>query len=349
MAKPLVGLDVGTSAVKVVQLQLAHRGAKLLALGVAPLPPEAIVEGTVMDAHVVVEAIREAITASKIKFKDVVTAIPSRAIIMKTIRLPQMSYEELSESIVWEAEQYIPFPIEDVVLDFQVVSPGDTTTKQMEVLLIAAKKDKVNSHLNLIHDAGLNPVILDVDVFAFSNCYELNAEQAAGEEPIGFIEIGAGLTNISVVKKGIPQFTRGLSLGGSYFTKAIQKAFNLNFDQAEKLKKGGDGKEFGELDILPVMNSILDDLLSEIQRSIEHYRTTIGEFGIAKVVLSGGSSKIPNIDRIFSDKLGVPVEIFNPLRKVEINPRLFNPEQLREMAPMLTVGIGLATRKVGDK
>ena len=349
MAKPIAGLDIGTSAVKLVQLQLTRHGAKLLALGVAPLPPEAIVEDTVMDTHVVLEAIQAAMRMAKIKVKDVVIAIPTRTIIMKTIRLPKMASEELSRSIVWEAEQYIPFPIEEVVLDFQVVNPEDPTTKQTEVLLIAAKKDKVNSHLSLIHDAGLNPVILDIDAFALSNCYELNAEEVVEENPIGFIEIGAGLTNINVVKKGIPQFTRGLSLGGSYFTKAIQKAFNLNFEQAERLKKGEDSGEFKGLDISPVINPILDDLLGEIQRSLVHYRTTTGETGIAKVILSGGSAKISGIDQIFSEKLGVPVEIINPLRKVEINSRLFDVEQLQKMAPMLTVGIGLAIRKVGDR
>ena len=237
-SKGLVGLDIGSSAIKAVELKAGGKGSsdyQLLNIGMEPLPPEAIVDGAIMDSGAVIDAIQRLFSAQKIKTNDVATSVSGNAVIVKKISLPQMSPEELAESIHWEAEQYIPFDIQDVSLDYEVIEGGGTGGN-MDVLLVAVKKDKISDYTSAISQAGKNPAIVDVDVFALQNCYEVNY----GVDPakvVALLNVGASIMNINIVKGATSIFNRDISVGGNQYTDAIQKDLNLSFDQAETLKK----------------------------------------------------------------------------------------------------------------
>ena len=250
-----------------------------------PLPPEVIVEGAVMDAGRVVEAIKELLAPQQVKTKEVVLSVSGSSVIIKRIAVSDMSDEELSESIKWEAEQYIPFSIDDVNVDFQKLGPG-AQEGQADVLLVAVKKDKINDYVNLVKEAGLEPVVLDVDAFALANMYELNYEQEAGI--IALLNIGASVMNINILKDGTSIFTRDITVGGNRYTEALQREFGLTYEDAEKVKRGEavDGADTEQ--IAGVMASVTEDIVAETQRSLDFFRSTTGSEQVSRVLVSGG-------------------------------------------------------------
>lgn len=236
--KQLIGLDIGTSAVKMVVLKEQIKGYSLQALGYEPLPPEAIVDGAIMDSAIVIEAIQKIVKDQKIRKKNVALSVSGHAVIVKKITLPKMSQEELDESILWEAEQYIPFDIEDVNIDFHIIEDRNVGGNEMEVILVAAKKDKVNDYTNLVRQAGLIPMVVDVDGFAIGNQYEVNYN-IEPDRVIALIDIGAGVMNINIMQGQQHMLYRDISMGGNQFSDAIQKELNVTYQQAEEIKRGG--------------------------------------------------------------------------------------------------------------
>lgn len=350
-AKQLVGLDIGTSSVKVFQVKESTGGFQLVHADMKPLDPEVIVDGTVMDAERVVSVIQEIFRENKIKTKDVVLSVSGISVIVKKINLPEMTEEELDESIQWEAEQYIPFDIEDVNIDFQILRPiGEDGNRQMEVLLVAVKKDKINEYTSLAEEAGLSPVIMDVDVFALENMYEINYELNKNEA-VALIDIGAGLMSINVISDGMPSFTRDISIGGNQFTEAIQKEFGVSYEEAEKIKKGGALEGVSFQDIVPILESVSNDIASEILRSFDFYRATASASKdlIARVMISGGCAKLKGLREFLAKQLGLEVGIINPFQNIEIMEGSFDVDAIQEIAPTAAVGIGLALRRVDDK
>ncbi|MBI2877832.1 MAG: type IV pilus assembly protein PilM, partial [Candidatus Tectomicrobia bacterium] len=325
----------------------------LLNFGVLPIPPEAIVDGAIIDAETIIEAIKHLVKSEQIKTKDVVTAVSGTSVIVKKINLPPMSEADLQASISWEAEQYIPFNIEDVHLDFQILkSPheekGDESKELMEVLLVAAKKEKIEDYVNLITGAGLNPLIVDVDVFAIENSYEINHGLPA-EQSLALIDIGASVMNINILKDGVTTFTQDTSIGGQLYTEALQKRFNLSFEQAEALKMGVEVREISPSEILPILTSVTEEIAMKIQQSFEFYRTaSAAEREIDKIILSGGCAKLQGIDQYLSDRLSIPVEVADPFERILFDEKQFDPEYLMELAPVAAIGVGLASRSLGD-
>jgi len=236
-SKSVVGLDIGSSAVKAVELRQNGKTFRVAALAVEPVPPDSIVDGAIMDSGAVIDGIQRLFAAQKIKSPDVCTGVSGNAVIVKKISLPQMSTEELSESIHWEAEQYIPFDIQDVSIDYEVIDGGGSGGN-MDVLLVAVKKDKISDYTSVITQAGKSPQIVDVDVFALQNAYEVNYGVDPGRV-LALLNVGASIMNINIVKGGTSIFNRDIAVGGNQYTDAIQKDLNLSFDQAESLKKGG--------------------------------------------------------------------------------------------------------------
>src|SRR5262245_41696976 len=247
-AKSLVGLDIGSSAVKAVELKPAGKAYKVAAFGSEPVPPDSIVDGAIMDGTAVVEAIRRLFESQKIKTKEVAASLSGNAVIVKKISLPAMTEAELAESIYWEAEQYIPFDIQDVNLDYQILDRTDIGGKSaMDVLLVAAKKEKIADYTGVIGQAGRVAVVIDVDAFALQNAYEVNY----GVEPgavVVLLNAGASATNINIVQGEQSVFTRDISTGGNAYTEALQKELNLPFEQADLLKRGQpvDGVSFDD-------------------------------------------------------------------------------------------------------
>jgi type IV pilus assembly protein PilM len=348
--KGLVGVDIGSSAIKVVELKPGGKGGneyQLANLGLEPLPPEAIVDGAIMDSGAVIDAIQRLFTAQKIKTNDVATSVSGNAVIVKKISLPQMTSEELAESIHWEAEQYIPFDIQDVSLDYEVVEGGGSGGN-MDVLLVAVKKDKIGDYTSAISQAGKNPQIVDVDVFALQNCYEVNYGIDAGRV-VALLNVGASIMNINITKGATSIFNRDIAVGGNQYTDAIQKDLNLSFDQAEALKKGARVEGANPENLQPILQAVSENIALEIQKTFDFFKATSSEDRIDRIFLSGGTAKVKGLQELLADRFDAGVELLNPFNSVTYNPRDFDPDFISDIGPSAAIAVGLAARKVGDR
>ncbi len=348
--KDIIGLDIGSNSIKLVKLKESGKSYQLERFGIQPLVTELIVDGTIMDAGMVVDAIKTLLSEQKIKTKTAAISLSGNAVIVKKITLPEMSEDELAESIKWEAEQYIPFDINDVNVDFQILgsAPGAEGQPQINVVLVAVKKDKLNDYSALVTEAGLDPLVVDIDAFAIENMYSINYGATHGEIT-ALINIGASIMNINILKDGTFAFARDISVGGNRYTETIQKELGLSYEEAEKVKKGEavDGVQAEE--VQRVINTVSAELASEITRSFDFFRTTSAHENIDKILISGGCAMLNGIAPFLSDKLGIGVELANPFKNIKINSKDFDPEYIQHIAPIAAVAVGLATRRVGDK
>ena len=344
-SKSIVGLDVGSSSVKAVELTRKGKGDsfELNHLGIAKVAPEAIVQGAFLNSGAITDAIENA----KIKTKNVAAAVSGHSVIVKKVSLPVMTREELDEQIRWEAEQYIPFDVNEVNLDFQILDSVEDEGR-MEVLLVAAKKDLIDDYVQVITEAGLTPVAIDVAAFAVENAFEANYE-ARGGETIALVNIGAQVVNINIMSGGVPCFTRDITTAGNQYTEEIQKALSISFEEAERIKLGGHGTE-GQ-DVVPreveqAMQSVTETVIGEISRSLDFYAATSAESRIEKVYLAGGAARVSGLPQAFQERTGLAVETLNPLQRMLPSSK-FEQDQLDDMAPGLSVGVGLALRRTG--
>jgi len=349
-SKGVVGLDIGSATVKLVELK-ERKGDQyqLVRIGVEPLSPEAIVDGSIMDSSLVVDAIQKLNDQTGVKSGNFATSVSGHSVIIKKIELPAMEPDELAESIQWEAEQHIPFDINDVRLDYVTLNADeDVGVKEtMEVLLVAVKREKVNDYVSVISQSGKSPVVVDVDAFAIQNAYELNYDLDPLKN-VALINMGAGVTNINVVARGESVFWRDLSFGGNQFTEALQREFNLSFDQAELLKRGESVGSHTAADARKVLDAVSGEMANEVQKTFDFFAATSAEGPVDELVLSGGCSLTPNLQEVLRERFGVPTELLNPFRKVLFKDSDFNREWLESIAPMLAVAVGLAIRKAGD-
>jgi type IV pilus assembly protein PilM len=348
-SKGLVGLDIGSSAIKAIELKPAGKGYKVGAIGVEPIPPDSIVDGAIIDSVAVSDAIRRLFLNKQFKAKDVAASLSGNSVIVKKITLPVMSEQELGESIYWEAEQYIPFDIQDVNLDYEVLDPGTGPESQgaMEVLLVAAKKDKIADYTGVIAQAGRTPVVVDVDAFALQNAYEANYGFEAGGV-IVLLNAGASAININILTGGQSVFTRDVSMGGNAFTEAVQKELNLPFDAAEDVKKGLNVEGVTYDDARPVLRAMTDNVLLEVEKTFDFFKATASSDHIDRIVLSGGASRVEGFVEALRERFDTAVEPFDPFRQVTCDAKKLGvvPE---EMSPLLAVALGLALRRAGDR
>jgi len=351
-----VALDIGSSMIKMIEVDHTGNTPKITHFGCAHLLPEAIVEGEIMDRGLVIDGIRECVQLSGIDTDRVVSAVSGRAVIVKKIVMDKMAAEDAQEAIFWEAEQHVPFDIDDVCLDFQILRE-DIGANQMEVLLVAAKKDMVNTHASLIRDAGLEPTVIDVDSFAVQNCYEASRENAVyddeesrgSDDPVvGLINIGSDVTNINIIQGDRPHFTRDISVGTAQFIEALQKNMALEYDEARKIVFGQVG-EHDQVKIREIVKRATGDLSLGIERSMSFLKAAGDADEIEEIVLSGGGAHIPFLKDILAEKHGIKISVHNPLDGIEWEEGVFGEygEDLDSLAPLLTVGIGLALRKAG--
>ncbi|MEW6684784.1 MAG: type IV pilus assembly protein PilM [Candidatus Edwardsbacteria bacterium] len=342
--KSTVGLDIGSHQIKVVEIQKDKKGARLLNYGIAPLAPEAIVEGEIMDRGLVIEAIKNLLETQHIKCRDVVSAISGRGVIVKRIMVERMKESEARERMKWEAEQHVPFAITDVSLDFQILNP-EAGENQMEVLLVAVKNETINTLVDLITAAGLNPVVIDCGVFAMQNVFETNYESLP-EEMIALVNIGADMTNINFVKNSIPAFTRDLPIAGNSCAQQIQKNLGLSFEQSLNLMKGEEVKETTQENAKSVIRSFTSDFAGGIERTLSFLSASGESEKMSRIFLSGGGALIPGVEEFLKEHFGIPVEILNPLRKIGFDPALFGVTGAERVAPILTTAIGLGLKEV---
>ena len=348
-AKSLVGLDIGSSAVKAVELKPAGKGYKVAAFGSEPVPPDSIVEGAIIDGGAVAEAIRCLFGNRGIKTREVAASLSGNAVIVKKITLPQMTEAELAESIYWEAEQYIPFDIQDVNLDYQILDKGGEPGKgAMDVLLVAAKKEKIADYTGVIAQAGRTAVVVDVDAFALQNAYEVNY----GIEPgtvVVLLNAGASATNINILNGDQSVFTRDISIGGNAYTEALQKELNLPFDLADQLTRGlpVDGVTFD--DARPVLRAVSENVMLEIQKTFDFFKATAASDRIDRIVVSGGASRAEGFTEMLTERFEAPVEGLDPFKRVGLDVKKFQVGSPAEVAPTAAVAVGLALRRVGDR
>jgi type IV pilus assembly protein PilM len=348
--KLAVGLDIGSSSVKLVQLKPKKGGYALAAFGAAPLPPEAIVDGALMNSAAIVQAIQELMAQQKVKTKEVAIGVRGHSVIIKKISLPRMTQEELDESIQWEAEQYIPFDVKDVNIDTQILTPEGDAAGQMDVLLVAAKKDMINDYTSICAEAGLAATVVDVDAFAVQNAFEASYE-ASATETVVLVNVGAAVSNINVISRGVTTFTRDIGMGGNAFTEEIQKQLNISYDEAEALKIGGQGESDAVVpqEVERVIQGVAEQMGGEIQRSLDFHASTSADARVERAFLSGGTARVPALLKVIEARAGVPVEILNPFKNIEVDHRRFDPGFILAAAPSAAVGVGLALRRAGDK
>jgi type IV pilus assembly protein PilM len=345
--KDIIGLDIGSKHIKAVQLKENKGTHRLERMGITTLQPELIVDGSILDATRVVEAIKELISNANIKAKDVTLSVSGHsAVIIKRVSLPQMTEEELGAQIRFEAEQYIPFDIEDVSLDFQILGPAEEDN-MMDVLIVAVKKDKINEYVTVVKEAGLNPVIVDVDAFALENMYELNYE-VKEDQNVALVNVGASTININIIKGGISVFTRDSAVGGNLLTEALQREFTVSYANAEKLKQEQSVEGVSQDEVHVSLTSAFEGIIAEISRSFDYFRDTTNYENIDEIILTGGVALARDFAQTLSERVGVTVTVVEPLKNIEV-PESFDKQYLQKVSSLLSVAVGLAMRRVGDK
>jgi type IV pilus assembly protein PilM len=342
--KNLVGLDIGSSAVKAVELGKKGANLHLLNLGFENLQTDTIVDGQIMELNNVSNVIAHIFSEHQIRTSRVAAGVSGHSVIVKNIVLPQMSDEELQESFSWHAEEHIPFDIGDVNLDYELTSKSSET---LHVLMAACKSDKIANVKQAIQLAGKQPVIIDVDAFALQNCYEVNYQPRAGEI-VALLNVGAATMNINILNGTRSIFARDASVGGSQYTSLLQKELGLSFEQAEAVKRGmplPDGVE--PKPIQPIIEAVSETLALEVKKTVDFYRASAPESeSIQKFLLAGGGSKLPGLADFLTSRFEIPVEVFDPFRQIEVDSRKFDPDYMREIVPEMAVAVGLALRGV---
>jgi type IV pilus assembly protein PilM len=344
--KSVAGLDIGSSSVKMIELEGKLNNLSLVSLGFENLPGDTIIDGQIMELNVVSDVIRSVCVNHQVNAERVVTGVSGHSVILKNIALPPMSREELEESIDWHAEEHIPYDLADVSLDYQVTSES---ADSMNVLIAACKRERIDNIKQAIQLAGKTPVVIDVDTFALQNCYEVNYNPS-DNDVVTLLNIGASTMNVNIVKGTRSLFTRDITVGGSQFTDVLQRSLGLNFQEAEAVKRGVieavEGIE--EKSIEPLINNVTEIVAMEIQKTFDFYRATTedNQTVVQKILISGGGSKLAGLAAELSARLELPVEVLDPFRNIKVDPKKFDPDYLSEIVPEMAVAVGLAVRGV---
>lgn len=342
----VAGLDIGSSSVKMVELNGKLNNLNLVSLGFENLPDDSIIDGQIMELNAVSDCIQSVCTNNHVNADQVVTGVSGHSVIIKNIVLPPMSSEELEESIDWHAEEHIPYDLADVSLDYQITG---NTPDSTQVLIAACKRERIDNIRQAIQLAGKQPVAIDVDTFALQNCYEVNY-QPAETDVVTLLNIGASTMNVNIVKGTRSLFTRDITVGGSQFTDVLQRSLGLSFQQAEAVKRGVSHAVEGveEKSIEPLMSNVTEIVAMEIQKTFDFYRATTEDNHtvVQKILISGGGSKLNGLAQELSRRLELPVEVLNPFRNIKVDARKFDSDYLSEIMPEMAVAVGLAIRGV---
>jgi type IV pilus assembly protein PilM len=340
-AKNVVGLDIGSSSIKAIELKKAKGQIEVANIGFEPLASDIVVDSMIVDSGSVSSAISKIFTENSMKSKLVATSVSGHSVIVKKITIPTMTEAELADHIGTEAAQHIPFDIADVNIDFQILSE-DLSGPQMDVLLVAVKKDKILNYTNVLSLAGKSPAIVDIDAFALQNCYEYNYDPAPGAT-VALLNLGASVMNINIVKGTTPLFTRDVSVGGNQYTDSLQKELDLSFDAAESLKLGQQVGTVSADAKVPILQQVTEIIVLEIQKTFDFFRATAPGEHIERIYLAGGSSKVPGLIEALRQEFSVPVELLNPFQRVALPAGQATP-LVDQNAGQLAVAVGLALR-----
>ena len=343
----IVGLDIGSRSIKAAEITETKRGLALKRFGIVDIAHGAIEEGTINDAETVAESIKQLFKSYNIKESNVAVSIGGYSVIVKKISVQTMDEEKLQETIHFEAEQYIPFDISDVNLDFQILGESESNPGQMNVFLVAAKKEMVNDYINLVNLAGLNPCIVDVEAFALQNTFEANYDLQS--ENTALIDIGASKTSLNILKGNSSLFMRDVSLGCGQINQKIMSLIECSFEEAEQLKYGDKPDRLTPEDLKGIISSVVADWCTEIRRALDFFYSTYPEDQIKRIILSGGGANIEEFRELLATEASAEVESINPFKNFEIDKKIFDDAFIKQIAPQSAISMGLAMRKVDDK
>lgn len=350
----LVGLDIGSSSVKVCELQLVGKGGgqryRLQKLGIAPLPFDAIVDGDIMDSNAVAAAIRQVLTEQKIKARDVAISVAGQQVMVKKVTFPLMSPTELAESVRWEAESFFPAGqgLDAYALDFAVLEERPQEGN-MDVVLVACRKDKIEAYIGCVAMAGARSVLVDVDVFALQNAYEVNNPPGGRDEVVALVNIGAQFTNLTMLVGRKSLFWRDIAWGGHRFTDKIMEDWGVSREAAELLKEGISAEGRTPEEVEPSLAAISDSFADELGRTIDFFRSSFKVDRLDRVLLAGGSAKVGKLPEILGDRLRVSVDRLNPFQLLEMDERSLDPAVINGVGCTAAIAVGLALRQVGDR
>ena len=353
-SKSLVGLDIGSSSVKVCELQPIGKGSaqryRLQKLGIAPIPTDAIVDGDIMDSNAVSAAIRQVLAEQKIKSRDVAISVSGQQVMVKKVTFPLMSPAELAESVRWEAESFFPAGqgLDSYALDYAVLDER-AAEGNMDVVLVACRKDKLEAYISCVAQAGARPAVVDVDVFALQNAYEINTAAGGSDEVVALVNIGANFSNLTMLVGNKSVFWRDIAWGGNRFTDKLMEDWGVNREGAEALKQGRSAEGRSPEEVAPSLAAIADAFTDELSRTIDFFRSSFKIDRLDRVLLAGGSAKVSGLTDVLGDRLRVSVDRMNPFLLIELDDRSVDPAAAREIGCAAAVAVGLALRQVGDR
>ncbi len=344
----IIGLDIGSSSVKMVEIDRSKKGFDLQFCGMAPLPDAAITDKSIKKADTVGAAINALIRNSKSRTKAVATSLAGKSVIIKQVSMASMTDAQLEKQIEMEAEPYIPFDIKDVNLDFYIM--GDRPEKEgtMEVVLVAAKRDYMEEFLGLLTSLGLKPVVVDVDPFSLEVMYEFSYPNVQ-EEVVALINVGATTLNINILKSGASQYTRDLPIGGDSITREIMRFFDVDYERAENIKRGAHLEGVNPRNLRKIFQRSVDYFVTELQKILDFFSTNISYDPIQKIFLSGGAANTYGLASTMETELGIPVEPVDPFRSLKVDQKSFDLDYLNKIGPTMAVAVGLALRDERDK
>ena len=340
--KNLVGVDIGASSIKVVQLKESRKKVSIIKWGFAQLPPQTIIDGHVMNAGVVSEALAKIFTDQKIQMKDVAVGVYGQSVIVRKITVPMMTPAELDEQINWEAEQHIPFDIKLMSIDYEVLRKRPEAG-QMDLLLVAAKKDEINDYASILREAKLRPVVVDINAFTIQNIFEHQYGLPA-DGTLALLNVGAAVSTLNIVSRGVSAFTREITNAGNAITEEIRKQCNCSYEQAEAYKCGGGPTQIVPQEVHQIIMQACAGLAGEIQRSLDFYLATSGEAEIQRIFVSGGSAYLAPLAQAIEKRARVPVQLFDPMVNLTIDAKTVDEPQIRAMAAQMVVALGLSLR-----
>lgn len=344
----LVGLDIGSRTIKVGEVELGSAEPTVLKFGALDIAPGIIEEDGIKNPQGAADSIRQLFKLYNIKEQNVAISVGGYSVIVKKINVQTMAEEQLQDSIHMEAEQYIPFDISDVNLDFQIIGPSERNPNQMSVLLVAAKKEMINDYLNVLDITGLNPCIIDVDAFALQNIYEMNYD-ATTADCVALIDVGANKTSLNIMKGSESVFMRDVSLGCSQVNHKIVSQVDCSIEEAEELKSNANQDRMPPEDLNEIISSVVSDWTTEIRRALDFFYSTYPDDQIKRIMLSGGGGNIKEFRSQLASQTSTEVSLINPFEKFKIDEKNLDSAYLNKMAPQAAICMGLAIRRVNDK
>jgi type IV pilus assembly protein PilM len=335
-----VGLSIGSSAIKVAELRKHGKGWRLVHFGVYQLPEDAIVNREIVNHVAVVESLKTLVGQIKLQNKSICTAISSTSLIIKRMSLEVPNMRELQDQVFWEAEQYLPFDVSEVVMDYHMLSRAKDS--KTDVLLVAVKRAVLDSYVACVEDAGLKAKIVDVDYFALQNLFEVNYSPSPSSA-VALVDLGASALKFVAVHKGVPVFTKDSAVGGRNLTSEIQRNLGLSYLDAESLKSSGQNGSMPQevMDLIQVMN---ENLGLEIKKAVDFYNASSVGAPLEYILLAGGCAKLPGLSKTIEELVGLPTQIINPFNAIGYDPSIFSQEYLGAIGPIAAIPIGLALR-----